>query len=295
MKRLLGIVREIPNPEIEIIIDKDDIASISSGSSSFKINGLPTRDFPPLPSNEPKNRFSIEQGVLKEMLRKTSYAASMDETRRVLNGVFLSFKDGKLTMVATDGRRLALVEHAVDFPEGTVSEVILPSKAVNELLHILGDEGDAIILDQGNQIAFQFGDTTMNSRLIDGVYPNYRLVIPSGTEEHVVVERELRLAALRRVSLMTTDKSNSTRLTFGDNQLSIHTNTQEVGEAHEVIPIKYSGKVIDVTFNPEYMMDPLRNLENDEVFIDMTDGHSPALIKCDQPFLYVLMPLRTSN
>ena len=295
VKRLLSIVRELSNPEIEIVIDQDDIAKISSGSSDFKINGLPTRDFPPLPNNEAKNRFSIEQGVLKEMLRKTAYAASMDETRRVLNGVFLSFKDGKLTMVATDGRRLALVEHAVDFPEGTVCEVILPSKAVNELLHILGDDGDVIILDQGNQIAFQFGETTMNSRLIDGVYPNYRLVIPSGTDEHVTIERELLLSALRRVSLVTTDKSNSTRLTFADNQLTIHTNTQDVGEAREVIPVKYSGKAIDITFNPEYMMDPLRNLENDEIFMELTDGHSPALIKCDQPFLYVLMPLRTSN
>lgn len=295
VKRLLSIVRELSNPEIELEIDSNDIISLSSGSSSFKINGLSSRDFPPMPGTDAKNRFSIEQGAFKEMLRKTAYAASLDETRRVLNGVLLSFKDGKLTMVATDGRRLALVEHAVDFPEASETEMILPSKAVNELLHILGDEGDVVILDQGNQISFQFGDVVMNSRLIDGTYPNYRLVIPSGTDEHVSVERELLLSAIRRVSLVTTDKSNSTRLTFADNQLTIQTNTQDVGEAREIIPVKYSGKAIDITFNPEYVMDPLRNLENDDIFIELTDGHSPALIKCDQPFLYVLMPLRTSN
>jgi DNA polymerase-3 subunit beta len=226
------------------------------------------------------------------MLKKTAYASSIDETRRVLNGVLLAFRSGKLTMVATDGRRLALVEHEVEFPSDEEVEMILPTKAVNELMHILKDEGDLAIHGQKNQVVFEFGETMMSTKLIEGVYPNYRQVIPSACEERVTVEREALLAAMRRVSLVTTDKSNATRLTFGGNQLVIVTQTPEVGEARETMPIKYNGKQIEIIFNPEYVMDPLRNLEGDEVYIEMNDGHSPALIKCDLPFLYVLMPLR---
>jgi DNA polymerase-3 subunit beta len=128
--------------------------------------------------------------------------------------------------------------------------------------------------------------------MIEGTYPNYRQVIPSQCEERVTVEREGLLTALRRVSLVTTDKSNATKLTFGKNKLSITVTTPDVGEARETIPVKYNGKEIVVAFNPEFMMDPLRTLTNDEVFIELTDELSPGVIKCDMPFLYVLMPMR---
>ncbi|MGI6496396.1 MAG: DNA polymerase III subunit beta [Kiritimatiellia bacterium] len=294
VKLLLSIVRDLQSPEIEIVVDKEDVAYIESGASSFKINGLSEADFPPLPESNGKGRYTIDQKTFKEMLRKTSYAASLDETRRVLNGVLLSFKEGKLTMVATDGRRLALVEQEIDFPADAEVEMVLPSKAVNELLHILADEGELVIVNQGNQVMFEFGEVVMYSRLIDGVYPNYRLVIPSGSEEHVSIEREPLLFAIRSVSRMTTDKSNSTRFTFADNQVNIQTVNQDRGSARVVVPIKYSGNQLDITFNPEYVMDPLRNLETDEVTIDLTDSHSPAVFRCNQPFLYVLMPLRTN-
>lgn len=294
VRRLLSIVRELSEAQLEVEVNEEDIASVQSGSSFFRINGLPMRDFPAVPGTDGKSCYRLEQGAFREMLRKTSYAASLDETRRVLNGVLLAFKDGKLTMVATDGRRLALVEHEVEFPPEAETEMVLPSKAVNELLHILGEEGDLVIHGQKNQVVFEFGSVVMSSKLIDGVYPNYRQVIPGGCEERVTIEREALLTALRRVSLVTTDKSNSTRLTFGANQLTILTTTPDVGEARETLPVKYAGKEIEIIFNPEYVMDPLRNLDSDEIYVEMNDGHSPALIKCDLPFLYVLMPLRVS-
>ena len=147
---------------------------------------------------------------------------------------------------------------------------------------------------QKNQVVFEIGTTVLSSKLIDGVYPNYRQVIPATCDERVTVERESMLAALRRVSVVTTDKSNATRLTFSANQLTISTNTPEVGEGRDTVPVKYNGKEISIIFNPEFVMDPLKNMDDDEVYIEMTDGHSPALIKCGIPFLYVLMPLRIS-
>jgi DNA polymerase-3 subunit beta len=293
IRRLASIIRELPEGKISFNISEEDRADVKCGSSFFKIIGLPMRDFPPVPATDEKFCYRLEQVVFREMLRKTAYAASNDESRRVLNGVLMAFKDGKLTLVATDGRRLALVENEVEFPDEAETEMILPTKAVNELLHILGETGDIKIYAHKNQAVFEFGNTMMSSKLIDGVYPNYKQVIPASCDEHIVIERELLLTALRRVSLVTTDKSNSTRLTFSANQLTVITNTPDVGEACETLPIKYAGKEITVTFNPEYVMDPLRNVDSDEVIFEMNDGNSPALIKCGNvPFLYVLMPLR---
>jgi len=294
LRRMVSIIRELPEGRIMLDISDDDVVSVQCGSSFFKVIGIGPRDFPAVPAAEGNFCYRLEQGAFREMLRKTHYAASSDETRRVLTGLLLSFKEGKLTMVATDGRRLALVEHEVEFPVEAETEMILPPKTVQELLRILGTEGKIKIYAQKTQIVFEIGTTIISSKLVDGVYPNYRQVIPSGCDERVTLEREQLLQALRRVSLITTDKSNATKLTFSANQLTIITMTPDIGEARETLPVKYAGKEISVVFNPEYVMDPLKNLDSDEVFFEMSDGHSPVLVKCDIPFLYVLMPLRIS-
>jgi DNA polymerase-3 subunit beta len=294
VRRLSSIIRELDEGKIMVEVNDDDVATLQSGSSYFKIIGMSVRDFPPVPTPEGKFCYRVDQGVLREMLRKTSYAVSQDETRRVLNGVLLAFKDNKLTMVATDGRRLALVEHEIEFPPEAEAEMILPTKAVSELMRILDNEGDLKVYAQKNQVVFELGSTMVSSKLIDGVYPNYRQVIPGACDERVVIEREALLAALRRVSVVTTDKSNAMRLTFSENQLIISINTPDVGEGRDTVPVKYVGKEISIIFNPEYVMDPLKNIDDDEIFIELNDGHSPALLKCTVPFLYVLMPLRIS-
>lgn len=292
IRRLSSMIRELAEGKITIEVNEDDVATLQCGSTVYKIIGMPTRDFPPVPITEGKFCYRIEQEKFREMLRKTCYAVSQDETRRVLNGVLLAFKDNKLTMVATDGRRLALVEQEIEIAPEAENEMILPTKAVSELLRIVGGEGDLKIYAQKNQVVFELGTTMLSSKLIDGVYPNYRQVIPGVCDERVVIEREALLSALRRVSVVTTDKSNATKLTFAANQLIITTNTPDVGEGRDTVPVKYAGKEISITFNPEYVMDPLKNIDDDEVFIELNDGHSPALLKCNIPFLYVLMPLR---
>jgi len=187
-----------------------------------------------------------------------------------------------------------LIEGEVDVPAETEVDIILPSKTVTELEHTLGDGGSVKIHVKDNQVVFDYGNTIVSSKLIDGTYPNYRQVIPAQCEERIPIEREILLTALKRVSLLTTDKSNATRLVFSDNRLVITTTTPDVGEARETVPIKYAGKELSVAFNAEYMMDPLKSLGNDEVYVELTDELSPGVIKCDLPFLYVLMPMRLS-
>ena len=291
-RRLSSIVRELPDGAIQIEMDEKDNATVTCGSSFFKIMGLSKDEFPPLPKSEGKHTYTIDQAAFREMLRKTAYAASTDETRYVLNGVLLSFKGGKLIMVATDGRRLALAEQELDFPNDAQTDLLLPTKAVGELSHVLQNNGELKIQATENQAIFEFDDVFIASKLIDGTYPNYKQVIPSQCEERVTVERESLLKALRRVSLVTSDKSNAAKLTFGKNKVSITMTTPDVGEARETLPVKYGGKEFSVAFNPEYMMDPLRNLNNDEVFLELTDELSPGVMKVDIPFLYVLMPMR---
>jgi DNA polymerase III subunit beta len=291
-RRLAGIVRELPEADIEIEVDEKDVATLKCGASFFRVVGLSEEEFPPLTPPDGQRAYVIEQGFFKDMLRKTAYAASTDETRFVLNGVLLSFKAGKLVMVATDGRRLALAEREVEFAKDDELDMILPSKAATELMHTLQDEGPLRIQASANRIQFEFGHIVLSSKLIDGTYPNYRQVIPAQCEERVAVERESLLTALRRVSLVTTEKSNACKLTFAKNTLLVSINTPDIGEARETVPIKYSGKEITVAFNPEFMMDPLKNLPSDEIFVELTDELSPGVIKCEVPFLYVLMPMR---
>ncbi len=292
VRRLFGIVRELPDSKITLESDEKEQTSLTSGSSFFKIIGLPSDDFPAIPEAEGDFSFLIDQGIFNEMLRKTAYAASTDETRYVLNGVMLSFKEGKLTAVATDGRRLALAESEVEFPEDSATDLILPSKAVSELMHVLKDSGSLRIYPKKNQVIFSFDGNILASKLIDGTFPNFRQVIPTHCEERVTLEREMLLTALRRASLIIADRTSATKFTFDNNQLVILTMTPDIGESRETLPIKYSGSPITVAFNPDYMMDPLKNLSNDEVSIELTDNLSPAVIKCDIPFLYVLMPMR---
>lgn len=293
-RRLANIVRELPAAEVQIEIDAKNVASIRCGQSYFKILGLPEEEFPPLPKFEGAKTFTIHQQALRDALKKTSYAISTDETRYVLNGILFSFKENKLTMVATDGRRLALVDLEVEFPRSQEVEIIVPTKCVTELGRLLGDEGDVKMSVGENQIAFEIGGSLLVSKLIEGNYPNYRQVIPGEAKERITLERETFLNAVHRVSLLSSEKSNSVKLVFSKNNIEIAANTPDVGEARESLAVAYKGREFSIAFNPEFLQAPLRALSNDEIFLDLIDEMSPGVIKIQTPFLYVLMPMRIS-
>jgi DNA polymerase-3 subunit beta len=299
VKKIFSIVRELSHPEIEIEVDEKNACSISAGASFYKINGLAAEEFPPIQKFKENKKIVLPQAKIRSMLKKTSFAISTDESRYVLNGIFISLKDHKMTMVATDGRRLALVDEELDIPEGSDGEFIVPTKAVNELSRLLTDKGEVEIKFTDNQAAFMLKDEKAGSvliitKLVEGNYPNYRQVIPAETKERVPMVREEFLHALRRAEIMTSEKSNSVKLAFGKNNLAITANSPEVGEARESIAINYKGKEFAIAFNPAYMIEPLNALDNDEVFMELIDELSPGVLKINGPFLYVVMPMRLS-
>jgi len=293
-RRLVNIVRELPAAEVIIEVDSKNVATIRCGQSFFKILGLPEDEFPPLPKFEEAKSFTLSQQMLRDALKKTAYAISTDETRYVLNGILFTFKENKLTLVATDGRRLALVDLELEFPRSLEADVIVPTKAVTELGRLLGDDGDVKLSIAENQVAFEVGGTLLVSKLIEGNYPNYRQVIPGDAKERITLEREQFLNAVHRVSLLSSEKSNSVKLVFTKNNIEIAANTPDIGEARESLPVVYKGREFSIAFNPEFLQAPLRNLSNDEVYLDLIDEMSPGVIKIQSPFLYVLMPMRIS-
>src|SRR5438045_1433104 len=232
-RRLFNIIRELPSSEIQVDVDGKNAASIRSGQSFFKILGLPEVEFPPLPKFEDAKVVTIRQKDLRDGLRKTSYAISTDETRYVLNGLLFSLKKNKLTLVATDGRRLAIVDIEVEIPRSQEAARHVPTKAVTELQRLLTDEGDVKVSVSSGQIAFDLNKTLLVSKLIEGNYPNYKQVIPGYAKERVTLERETFLNQLRRVSLLACDKSNAIKLNFTNNNTYITANTPDAAEANE--------------------------------------------------------------
>lgn len=293
-RRLAAIVRELPSSEVILEVDSKNIASIRCGASFFKIYGLGQEEFPAFPTFKEPKAFSLPQKELRDGLRKTSYAISSDETRYVLNGILFSLLDNKLTLVATDGRRLALFDSDIEFPKSHERDFILPTKAVVELQRLLGEEGDVTISTSENLASFELNGAQLASKLVEGNYPNYRQVIPAEAKERVTLERDALLTCVRRVSLLSSDKTSSVRLMFTKNNLDITANTPEVGEAKESLAINYRGRDLSIAFNPEFLMDPLKNLPNDEVFLELIDEMSPGVVKINTPFLYVIMPMRVS-
>jgi DNA polymerase-3 subunit beta len=294
-KRLVSIVRELPSSEVEVSVDSKNHAQIRSGPSFFKIIGLGEAEFPPLPDFEGAKEFRIPQIALRDGLKKTSYAISTDETRYVLNGIFTSFRDGKMTLVATDGRRLAMVDTDLEFPASHETDVIIPTKAVQELQRLLGDAGEVLVRLSDSQISFQVGDNLLVSKLIEGNYPNYRQVIPADSNERIVISREALLETVRRVSLLSSDKSNSVKLVFSENHIEVTANSPDVGEAQESMDVIYQGAPMQIAFNPEFLQAPLRNLDAEEVYLDLIDEMSPGVLRIEGSFLYVLMPMRVTS
>jgi len=294
-RRLFSIIRELPSTEVSVEVDSDNVASIQSGPSFFKILGLSADEFPPLPSFDESKEFTLEQRSLKDALSKTSYAISTDETRYVLNGIFCSFKDNALTMVATDGRRLAKVELDVEFPASNERDIIVPTKAVNELKRLLSDEGEVRLSITDSQISFHLNKNILVSKLIEGNYPNFRQVIPGDAKERITLERETLQNSVSRVAILASDKSNSVKLSFSEDRLEISANSPEIGEAKETLGINYKGPEMAIAFNPDFMLAPLRNLTQDEIYLDLIDEMSPGVLKIDEPFIYVLMPMRVTS
>ena len=304
VKRLATIVRELPNVDVTVDAAANHQVKIASGGSNFKIMGIGAEEFPKLPDTGDDKTFSLEQGELAAMLGNVAYAQSTDETRYILNGVYFNFKDGKLALVATDGRRLALVSKELAVPAASAGAIILPAKTVAELLRLLGKGTSLKISFNERRAAFQIDTDKDNSgltdaiylfsKVVEGNYPNYQQVIPKETHQRIKLERELFLQCVHRAALVTSEKSNSVKIKLSANLLEITASSPDFGESHESMAIEYSGPDLQVAFNPQFIMDPLRALTKDQVFFELKDEVSPGVFKTLETFVCVIMPVRLS-
>lgn len=300
-RKIGEIVRELPETEVNITLN-DKIITLDCQKGVFKFAGLGREDFPELPQLEEKKSFTLREDVLKEMFKKTSFAISHDETRYALNGTFFVIRDNKLKLVATDGRRLACIERAIKLPPNVESEVIVPTKASNELSRILDEgKGELKVVLGENQIAFHLDKIRLVSRLIEGHFPDYRKVIPKKYKERVVLAREPFLLALKRVAVLTSEKSSSVRLDISKNRMLLTTTAPEVGDAREELVLDYEGEDVSVAFSPGYMLDFLKNEEEEKIYLELTDSLSPGLMRpaisaegrsAEEKYLYVIMPMK---
>lgn len=294
-KRLSEIVRELPDSEISLSVSDNAVVTLVCEKTRFKINGLPKDDYPVLPKVKSDKGFNLAKKTLQGMIKKTIFAVSTDETRYVLNGVFFIVEGQTMRLVATDGHRLAMIEHTLEKNPNQKFNYIVPAKALQELSKILGEEGEVNIQINDNQIIFENPEVVLMSRLIDGQFPNYDQVIPKQSDKHISCNKDFLLSATRRVSLMASDKSSSIKYTISANQLMITANTPEVGEAQEEMEINYTGETITIAFNAKYVIDVLKNITSETCLMELSTNLNPGVFKPetkDEVYVCIVMPMR---
>ncbi len=292
-KRFGDIVRELPGDNVNISTKKNNSVVVEIGSCQFKIMGLPREEFPKLPEFQNKEAVNLGQGVLKEMINLTSFAVSFDETRYVLNGTLFKIDKDNITLVATDGKRLAIIERKIEQDINKDVHIVVPVKTIHELTRNLKDDGGASLILGNNQVLFDLGEVVIVSRLIEGEFPDYRQVIPAVSENKMKVEREQFLLAVRRAALLSTVDYQAVKFELFKDKLVISKSTPDVGESREELDIEYRGKEMAIGFNPNYLIDVLKNLVEGKIEMELSDTEKPGVIRADG-YIYIVLPMRLS-
>jgi DNA polymerase-3 subunit beta len=293
---LYDIVRKLPDgAEVEVNV-VDGHASISAGRSSFRLPTLPVEDFPAISSADLPVHFVLMAADLRDLIDATRFAISTEETRYYLNGVYLhKAENGDLCAVATDGHRLALTRQALPSGASQMPSVILPRKAVVELRKLLENyDGEVSVGLSETRAEFGFGVVRLTSKLIDGTFPDYTRVIPEGNDRIMQVDAALFLAAVDRVSTISSEKSRSVKMGLKPGILTLSASSTDASSAVEELEVIYDGADMDIGFNARYLLDIAGQVNNDTVEFALADQGSPSLIRApgDDASLFVLMPMR---
>jgi DNA polymerase-3 subunit beta len=291
-KKLFNLVSKFIDDTILMDCNENHHTKIQCGTSNFTLLGLAADDFPVPVEFTPVKRIKFNESELSRILSQISYAVSLDDSRKVLHGLLFSVKEGALTAVATDGKRLALVEKVLDDFNGTDGDTIIPLKSANEIKRLLEKDGEVMIEIGEKQASFQTDSFTLTTKLIEGNYPNYRQVIPASFSKKVEIPRDLFISKLELVSIALADSSAFVKLSFDNNSLSFKASSTDVGEGNDYIEIDYTDAKVDISFNPNFLSDPFKHSNADKVSIKMNDGYSPVAIEGGEGFLYVIMPMR---
>jgi DNA polymerase-3 subunit beta len=292
-KRFFEIIKELPADRVGITTKKNNLVTIETESCQFKIMGLAKEEFPKLPEFKDKEVIKLDQLALKQALNLTSFAVSFDETRYILNGILFKIQKNNLTLVATDGKRLAIIEKKLTQNTDKEISCIVPIKTIHELNRNLKEEGELSLILGNNQILFGLSGVVIISRLIEGEFPDYRQVVPGVCENKIFVERNLFLLAVRRAALLATPDYQAVKLEVFKNKMVVSKSTPDVGESREELAIEYQGKEMVIGFNPVYLIDVLKNLSEEKIGLEITDSEKPGVIRTNG-YVYIVLPMRLS-
>jgi DNA polymerase III subunit beta len=293
-RKLGEIVRELPASALTLRVGDNATVHLRCAGVAYRLVGLPPDDFPPVVPPATSSWLPLEAGLLREMIARTSFAVSHDESRYALNGVLFVVQDKELRLVATDGHRLALAR--CPLAEGTAAmTAIVPRKAVGEVARVLGTSEEIRLAFTENQFLLDMPSFVMTARLIEGQFPNYDAVVPKGHPGKLAIGRMVLVSALRRVSVMADDRNKPVKMTLAPGTLKLSASSQELGEAEEAIDIDYTGAEVTIAFNSRYLLDALAPLETEGVVFEFKDGLSPGVVRSvdeEDGYRCVIMPMR---
>lgn len=290
-KRFSDIVRELPIGDVIIQARKNNQIEIDGKNCCIKLLGLPKEEFPKFPEFKDREVVRIKQADLKEMFQLTSFAVSHEESRYVLNGILMEVSKNVIRLVATDGRRLAKIEKNLMYPVDKDIAVILPIKAIQEVNRNLKDDGDVALSISLNQVLFDISGTLIVTRIIEGDFPNYTQVIPKFSAPKINLKTADFLAAIRRANLLATPDFQAVKFEVFKDKLVVSKSTPDIGESREEISIQYSGTELVVGFNPQYMMDLLKNINDENIDLELLGVDKPGVIRKEN-YLYLALPMR---
>ena len=295
---LQDVVGNLPEADVTLSADERSLLTVASAAASksqYTIHGMPAVEFPVLPQVTALTVLSVPGPVLRDLVRKTLLGASTDETRPILTGCLLDWNGELATMVATDTHRLAVKRAPLHAELNNPVSVIIPSRALHELLRLLGSsEEPATVLIGESQVLFTIGAKQLVTRLIEGQFPAYERVIPQDNQKHMVVNRQQLLEAVRRASIVARAESNKLILRSVESVLTISAETGEIGKAYEEVPISLDGEPVEIAFNAEYLQAVLAVLDTETVDIALNGPLNPGLVTADgEPdYQYVVMPMQ---
>lgn len=296
---LYDIVKELPKQPVHLKTTENHWLEIQCSKSKFKLVGMDAKEYPALPKKSDGIEFSIPVATLLEMLEKVDFAVSTDETRYNLNGILIETgeKNGQntLKLIATDGHRLSISEKVIEKKIPLGDGVIFPRKGVQELKHLLeGMDGSLQIWIGKKQAIIDKDEKSLMVRLIDGQFPPYMHVIPKQQKRVLSTSRISLMQALKRVSVVTTDRSRGVKFSISPGNLEISATNPDLGEAKEELTVQYKGPTFSIGFNALYFLESLQVVEDEQVVLQLNDEVSPCLIQseCDSGFLHVIMPMR---
>ena len=286
------IVRASIEPTITLETESD-IAHITSQDSRFKIFGHSVEDLPPLPEFDQESDFEISAGELHRLVAQTIFATARENSRYAINGVLVEREENKLSVVATDGHRLALSTGSCKAGTGESRAVIVPTKALNLLLRMFVDVDQTVrvkLVD--NQILFSTDQAALLSNLVEGNFPPYKDVIPKDGDKKATLSTDSFVSAVRRAALLTNEESKGVRMAFNGQSLTLTSRAPEMGEAEINVEVsQYEGEAIDIGFNPVYLLDALKVVDENQVFLEVEAPNKPGVLQAGTNFLYVIMPV----